>query len=46
MGGGGGGYGGPDDRRRGRGRSPERSQVPPSIHWMLSRLPNAAAYDG
>lgn len=39
-----GGYGGPE--RRGRGRSPERANVPQSIIWMLSKLPTAAAYDG
>jgi len=35
-----------DDRRRERERSPERVNVPPSVLWFLSHLPNATAYDG
>lgn len=33
-----------DDRRR--ERSPERVNVPSSVLWFLSHLPNAAVYDG
>jgi hypothetical protein len=35
-----------DDRRRERERSPERVNVPSSILWFMSHLPNATAYDG